>query len=113
MISPGAKVIAMPLPRARAGDLVRGIVDAGRWSITVQRIGLGPKATLVSRHIEAVLQGGWIEDEHAEVDEHGNYRFRMVRLVAGLSVRIEVAMQAAAALPRLFVIGATGEGLED
>jgi hypothetical protein len=105
------KIIHMPIAKARAKDMVRDILDAGRRSIVTQ--GSGGRQRITSRQIDTVLRTGWIEQDHVHADEHGNYRFEMVGFCAGAGVRLEVAMEAAPALPRLFVIRAQGDGTED
>ena len=61
-----------------------------------------------SRQIDSVLRDGQILDETVEFDGERYYRFDMLRVCAGASIEIEVALEANATLPRLFVIRAKG-----
>lgn len=104
---PAGKVLPFvpSLSRARATDMVRGAVTAGRWSIKVQ----GSVPSVLSRQIERVVSDGQILEEIVEFDGKEFYQFRMLRVCAGVSVEIEVALEAKTTLPHLFVNIARGE----
>jgi hypothetical protein len=106
-------VSLMPLPRARATAIVREVVEAGRWSLITQGTRQGQNSRQVFlREVENVLKDGQMIDDVAEADEHNCYRFEMVRVCAGVSVTIDVALEGDSTLPNLFVLRATGLGIE-
>ena len=107
------KVSLLPLPRARATAIVREVVEAGRWSLITQGLPQGKNSRQVFlREIENVLKDGQMIEDSAEADEHDCFRFSMVRVCAGASVTVDVALEGAKALPNLYVLRATGLGIE-
>jgi hypothetical protein len=104
-------VTPFPLTRARATEIVREIAkDSSRWSINVPYRDTQKWRGLVNRRqVEWCLLDGYVLQERAELDEHGNWRFNIARVCAGMNVVIEVALQNGPALPRLFVTGIQGD----
>ena len=108
--SSGSNVVPLPLTRARATDIVRQIAKTARWSVIVPYTPAQPWRQLVNRRQVALcLLEGYVLEEHTSLDEHGNWRFHIGRVCAGLNVVIEVALENTPALPRLFVIGIEGD----
>jgi hypothetical protein len=109
----GANVVPLvpPMSRARATEIVREVVKAGRASIMVMHAGATKGAVPNSRQIDSVLRDGQILEDHVEFDGRSYYRFRMLRVCAGTSVEVEVALEALASLPRLFVTRAKGDAI--
>jgi hypothetical protein len=104
-------VVPIPLSRARATEVVREIAkDSARWSVHIQYPAIHDWRRIVNRRqIQACLLEGWVMEDRASIDEHGNWRFRIARVCAGLDVVIDVALERNANLPRLFVVGITGD----
>jgi hypothetical protein len=102
---------SLPLSRARATAIVQEIAkDSGRWSINMPLgAGTGWRQLVNRRHISLCLREGLVQDEFATLDEHDCWRFEMERMCGGLYVRLEVALERSPAIPKLFVIGITGE----
>ena len=99
-----------PLSRARATEMVRDVVKAGRWRMTMMSSEAERgNAWVNARQIEFALRDGQILDEKVEFDGGKYYRFQMLRVCAGGSVVIEVALEALATLPCLFVTKAKGD----
>lgn len=105
-----SNVTPLPLTRARATELVREIERAGRWSIVIQKeLAPGYKWLVNMRQIDLCLKEGWILDDHAKLDEKGNWRFDIGRVCAGVDVVITVAVERTASDPRLFVLAIRGD----
>ena len=80
----GAKsgnVVPLPLLRARATDIVREIAKTARWSINIPYSPAAGWRQLVNRRqVELCLLEGYILQDHAKLDEHGNWRFQIARV---------------------------------
>lgn len=105
------KVVPLPLTRAQATERVREIAkDSRRWAITMP---YGKKEAwrraVNQRQVDLCLREGYVLDEHARLDEHGHWRFRIARVCAGLDIEIDVALEREGASPRLFVVGIRGD----
>lgn len=98
-----------PLSRARATEIVRDAVAAGRYSITMMHSADSFPPAVLSRQIDRVLRDGQILEETVEYDGKGYYQFRMLRVCAGMSVEIDVALEAMKTIPHLFVTRVRGD----
>ena len=59
--------------------------------------------------IELCLHDGYVLDERAAVDQHGNWAFKIARVCAGLDVVIDVVLEPHFPGARLFVVGISGD----
>lgn len=101
-----------PLSRVQATDIVRDIAKtSSRWSINVPYDQEQDWRRIVNRRqVELCLREGYILNDVARADEHGNYRFQIARVCAGLDVVIDVALQfSPPLLPKIFVVGIKGD----
>lgn len=99
-------VTPMPLSRARLTEIVREIAASQppRWSIVVQYdANTDWRRVVNSRQVLLCLEEGWVLEEHATLDEHGNWEFQIARVCAGLDVVITCVLERAPAIPHLFV----------
>jgi len=104
------EVVPLPLTRSRATEIVKEIAKTDRWSINIKYEPTQTWRRLVNRRqVELCLLEGYILDERAALDEYGNWRFEIARVCAGLHVVIDVALQRAPVLPKLFVVGIKGD----
>lgn len=104
-------VATLPLSRSRATEIVREIAKTSvRWSINIPYKPTEEWRRLVNRRqVELCLQEGYVLDERATLDEHDNWRFKMARVCGGLSVVIDVALERAPVVPKLFVVAIKGD----
>jgi hypothetical protein len=101
-----SKVIQMPLTRARVTEIVREIAkaDPPRWSIVIGYDANADWRKLVnSRQVLLCLEEGYVLDERARLDEHGNWEFEIARVCAGLNVVITCVLENGPSIPHLFV----------
>lgn len=108
-----SNVVPMPPRRERLTETVREIAaDDARWFLIVQpdgRKGVTWNWLVNRRTVSLCLKDGYVLDEHATRDEHGNWRFQIARVCAGLNVTITVALESKGALPKLYVLTINGE----
>jgi hypothetical protein len=108
--APGRVVVPLPLTRSQLTEIVRGIAKTARWSINIKYEPSQEWRRLVNRRqVELCLLEGYVLDDRASLDPHDNWRFSIARVCAGLHVVIEVALQRAPAMPKLFVVGIKGD----
>jgi len=61
------------------------------------------------RQIQLCLSKGYILENTANMDRFGNWRFHIVRVCAGMNIKIEVALESQGRQPRLFVLDIQGD----
>ena len=110
----GKAVVPLPISRERASEIVRDIsTDSKRWAILIDyKAGSQWRETVNRRQIEMCLCSGYILEDRATVDEHGNFRFRIARVCGGLHVVLNVALESQGILPKLFVLAIDGDKIQ-
>jgi hypothetical protein len=108
---PESNVVTLPPSRERLTDIVKAIAaESNRWSINaVLPTDQGGRSMVNRRQVELCLKEGYVCDERASIDRHGNWQFEMARVCAGLDVRIDVVVESAPSVPKLFVIAVRGD----
>lgn len=110
----GSKVVPLPLSRERATEIIREIArDSRRWSIVIPYKDPDLWRGFVNRrHIERILREGYVLQEHAELDDKGNWTCQIARVCAGMNVVIDVAFESEGRRPSLFVLKINGSRIE-
>jgi hypothetical protein len=106
------KVTPMPPTRARLTDIVREIAKSQppRWSIVISYDARADwRRAVNSRQVLLCLQEGYVLDERATLDAHGNWEFQVARVCAGLNVVITCVLEREPAVPHLFVRTVKGD----
>jgi hypothetical protein len=107
-----SKVVPLPLRRERLTEIVREIAaDDQRWFVVVKPDGSEGITWhyLVNRkQVALCLREGYVLDEHATRDKHGNWQFRIVRVCAGIHVTLGVALESQGDRPKLYVLTING-----
>jgi hypothetical protein len=114
MVASEQRVQQIPPTRERLTDIVREIAAASsRWSLNAAvPTTIDGRSIVNRRQVELCLREGYILDERASTDRHGNWKFEMARVCAGLDVTIDVVVESAPALPCLYVIAIRGEQIQ-
>lgn len=108
-----SNVVPIPPRRERLTEIVReiGAAEEGRLFLLVQpdgSKGVTWNYLVNRRQVALCLREGYVLDEYATKDEHGYWRFRIVRVCAGLHVTLEVALEPDTELPKLYVVTLNG-----
>jgi len=61
------------------------------------------------RQIPLCLSEGYILENTANMDKFGSWRFNIVRVCAGMNIKIDVALESQGQQPRLFVLDIQGD----
>jgi len=99
------------LTRVRATEIVREIAkESQRWMITMTYSQNQIWRELVNRRqIQLCLSEGYVLEHTADMDRFENWRFHIVRVCAGMNIKIEVALESQGRRPRLFVLDIQGD----
>jgi len=110
----GKKVVPIPITREKGTEIVREIAkDSRRWPILLEYSERQEWFQIVNRRqIELCLKEGYILEDKSTVNDHGHHEFSIVRVCAGLNVKIKVAIDTDSVEPKAYVIGIDGDRIE-